>query len=78
MSWFKCKHPFQSLEIRKAETIEPEEEDFNKVTYHFKCNKCGADVDTHYSKCTGGVEVFLAKKAQMKREAEENGNRTRT
>jgi len=74
MGWFKCKHPFQSLEILKSETSEPEEEDFEKVVYHFICQKCGTKLDIGYVKCVGGVEALLARKARMKREAERNGN----
>lgn len=77
MGWFKCKHPFHRLEIQRSETSKPEEEGFEQVTYHLACTKCGTELELGYIKCVGGVEALLARKARMKREAEQNGNRKR-
>ena len=41
----KCKHPFESLAVYKDATIVPSEEypkDYNHVTIHLFCRKCGA------------------------------------
>lgn len=41
----KCKHEFKNLAVYKKETVEPSEKyprDYNHVTYHLFCRKCGA------------------------------------
>lgn len=67
MGWLKCRHPFDKLAIAKSETSEAIDNDFKKVTYHFRCTKCNASLTSTYTKCVGGVEVFLAELAKRKR-----------
>lgn len=76
MGWFKCKHPFDRLAIEKAETSEKIDNDFNKVTYHYRCMKCNTVLRHSYTKCVGGVEVFLAEIAKRRRN-EDTSKQTR-
>jgi hypothetical protein len=64
--WFKCKHPFSKLAITKAETEVRIDEDFQSVEYHFKCIKCSEELTLGYTRCTGGVEVMLARQHLQK------------
>ena len=51
MSLFKCNHPFKRLAVYKDSTITPSDKypkDFNHVTIHLFCQKCG----------TGSLERF--------------------
>lgn len=52
MFGFKCKHPFESLIVEKDETVEPSPKyprDFNHVTYHLHCYKCGEKLNIKYA-----------------------------
>jgi len=58
---FKCKHPFSSLYVEKAATIEILDEDFERVTYYFQCFKCNKLVQKQHCSLIGGVEGFMAR-----------------
>jgi hypothetical protein len=57
--FFKCKHPARWLGVKKQETVEKKSADFDVVTYHLRCCKCGEDVALSYAKMIGGVDAFL-------------------
>lgn len=77
MGWFKCKHPFNRLVVERAETEKKIDEDFQQVDYHFKCGKCGKELSIGYTRCTGGVEAFLARQHFQKLRSR-NDHRKRT
>ena len=56
---FKCKHKLSDLIVQKAETREIIDEDFEKITYHFKCLNCRKIVTKGYTELRGGVNAFL-------------------
>lgn len=59
--FFKCKHPLSMLGVRKKETVQQVDDNFECVTYHFICFKCNSDVTKGYSRLIHGVENFLGK-----------------
>lgn len=59
MNIFKCKHPFEFLQVAKDATETPIDEDFTKISYHFYCSKCNKEVTTSYAKMVGGVDAFI-------------------
>ena len=61
---FKCSHPFNRLGVKKEHTVEIMDVEFNKVTYHLFCRKCGADLPLSHAKLVGGVEAFLTKEGK--------------
>lgn len=61
---FKCKHPAERLCVLKAETREQTDDDFDVVTYHLKCRKCGGAIDVRYSAMRGGVSTFMDREKQ--------------
>lgn len=63
---FGCKHPFNKLDVRKGYTEENIDQDFDRVIMHFKCIKCGKDLDIKYAAMIGGVKAFLARPTKMK------------
>jgi hypothetical protein len=48
-NFLKCKHPLDNLMVEKKETRTSMDDEFNKVTYHFVCSKCGKPVKTEYA-----------------------------
>ena len=63
MFW-KCKHPFNRLGVQREATSVPSPkypEDYNHVTYHLFCQKCGEKLDITYAQMIGGVDGFLAR-----------------
>ena len=56
---FSCNHPAKNLFVKKDKKTKNIDADFNKVTYHLFCNRCGKDVDIAYSEMIGGVDAFL-------------------
>ena len=62
MSWFKCKHPFDSLVVEKEATESPIDSEFKRITYHFYCMKCSKEVKMSYAKTIAGLGAFLDKK----------------
>jgi len=63
--FFKCKHPFKDLVVRKAATIEKVDASFKCITYHFLCNKCDKDLDKTYVHLIGGATAFLNRKKEI-------------
>ena len=61
---FKCKHPAESLGVHKAETRKQTDEDFDVVTYHLSCHKCGKVIEIKYAAMRGGVSAFLERGKQ--------------
>lgn len=61
MGWFKCNHPAGALRVARPETVKRVDDDFNSVTYHLSCSRCGEHVDINYAQLIGGVEAFLAR-----------------
>lgn len=62
MIWpFKCKHPFNSLMVRKPETSKAVGDDFIEVTYYLVCHKCGEKMERHFYRFNGGPEAFLSR-----------------
>lgn len=59
MWWLKCKHPIGSLNVDKAETREVADKDFDVVTYHLRCRKCGEAIQMKYAAMRGGIAAFL-------------------
>lgn len=59
--FFKCKHPADALLIRKQETVEPIDKDFDRVTYHFRCIRCDKEINKSYARMIGGLEGFLSR-----------------
>jgi Fe2+ or Zn2+ uptake regulation protein len=59
---FKCNHPISELMVKKDQTVEQQDADFDHVTYHFVCMKCGKDVNITYAKLRGDVVEFLKRK----------------
>jgi len=60
--FFKCQHPAERLYVNKDATIKKKDDDFNIVTYHLHCGKCGKNVDIIYAQMIGGVDEFLKRK----------------
>lgn len=46
--FFKCKHPANMLLVEKPLTFKKIDNDFNKITYHLRCMKCGDLIDISY------------------------------
>jgi hypothetical protein len=62
-----CKHPLHLLAVEKSETVEIFDEDFEEVTYYFRCYsmRCaGSLVTKKYIRTRYGVEAFLEKAKQ--------------
>ena len=57
--FFKCKHHFADLIVAKEATVVKVDEDFEHVTYHFSCAKCGERLTKTYARTIGGVEEFM-------------------
>lgn len=62
MGWFSCRHPFNALFVAKEATEVQMDEDFNKVTYHLYCSKCGEALPMSHAKLIGGVAEFMARR----------------
>lgn len=59
---FKCKHKFTDLVVSKESTETPHEDypnDFNIVTYHLFCSRCGSRLDLEHAKLVKTVPEFL-------------------
>lgn len=61
--FFKCKHPARWLGVQRDETRKRKDEDFDVVTYHLVCRRCGDTVELSYAKMIGGVDAFLKRGA---------------
>jgi hypothetical protein len=59
LSLFKCTHPANRLGVERKETVEPMNDDFNIVTYHLVCRKCGEQISLNYADPIGGSAGFL-------------------
>jgi hypothetical protein len=44
--------------VEKKETSTPVDDEFNKVTYHFVCSKCGKPVKTEHAELRDGGSFF--------------------
>lgn len=63
MFGFLCNHPFRSLAVEKNQTVDTmSDPDFDLVTLHLHCTKCGKNLQRRYATCKGGVEEFLKRK----------------
>jgi len=58
---FGCTHPMKALRVSKEQTTESTDSDFDKVTYHLFCSKCGKGLKLVHSKTKLGVRAFLRK-----------------
>ena len=61
MMFFRCKHPASRLGVQKKETTTRLDDEFDVVTYHLVCRRCGETLELKYAKLIGGVESFLIK-----------------
>jgi hypothetical protein len=59
MGFFSCKHPVSGLIVATAATVESVDADFEKVTYHFLCLRCGGRPTVSHAAMRGGVDQFL-------------------
>ena len=59
--FFRCKHPFNRLDVRKGYTKENIDQDFDRIIMHFTCRACEKDLDIKYAEMIGGVKAFLAR-----------------
>ena len=57
-----CKHPADGLAVVREQTVSRIDDDFEKVTYHLLCQKCGEACDITHAKTIHGVEKFLNSK----------------
>ena len=46
---FKCTHPANGLGVERKETVAYLDDDFDIVTYHLVCRKCGERVELNYA-----------------------------
>jgi len=58
-NFLKCKHPLDNLMVEKKETRTSMDDEFNKVTYHFVCSKCGKPVKTEHAELRHEGSFFL-------------------
>jgi hypothetical protein len=57
----KCNHKFEFLAVEKEQTSRPIDDDFDIVSYHLICQKCGSNLLLNHAKIVGGVDSFLSK-----------------
>lgn len=63
MKCLKCKHPFASLGVKSPQIeLEPMGGDFELVTLHLFCRKCGEEITVKFARCTGGTADFLTQR----------------
>lgn len=60
--FFKCKHPFDYLVVRKESLIKEQNNDFEFIEYYFLCQRCGKDVTSRHAKLIDGVDTFLKRR----------------
>ena len=60
----KCQHPAKWLAVAKEATEKQHDEDFNIVTYHLFCRKCGEQINLTHAKMVGGVEAYIERGKQ--------------
>lgn len=59
---FKCKHPAHRLGVFSPKpTIEPIDEDFEKVIFHLHCWGCGETLTVACANLIHGEDAFLNK-----------------
>lgn len=56
---FKCKHPIDKLYVKKEQTVEKVDKDFEHVTYYFRCVKCNKEINIKHARLIYGVTAFL-------------------
>lgn len=55
-----CDHPFSALGVERQQTVEQEDDDFEIVTYHLCCRRCGAtSLELKHARLVGGVDGFF-------------------
>ena len=54
------------IAVDREATIKHIDDDFDDVTYHLRCQKCGDEVTISYAHMIGGVNCFLARKPKDK------------
>jgi len=74
---FGCKHPFASLIVEKDDTTVYIDEDFSRVTYYLRCQKCRTSLPVKYAKLNGGVDAFLERGAKKLHEDIEDAEQAR-
>lgn len=60
--FFACKHPAAYLHTAREHTVSESDkypEDYDIVTYHLYCLKCGAKVPVSHARCIGGVDGLM-------------------
>jgi len=80
----KCKHEFKDLRVYRGVTTEPSDkypEDYNHVTIHLFCGKCGAGnlekygtegaLSIKYAETIGGHEAAMEREMKRQLEGEE-------
>jgi hypothetical protein len=65
-SLFKCKHPAKSLTVRSRQIIEPHDDDFVKITFPMRCQKCGEDFNLSAMSFRVSVDHFLNNAKELK------------
>lgn len=62
MFWNKCNHPFDRLAVQKDSTVVDDPKypgDYNLVTHHLFCRKCGEKLDIKYAQMVGGYDAWM-------------------
>jgi hypothetical protein len=70
LNLFKCQHPAKELAVAKEATEKQHDEDFNIVTYHLFCGKCGEQIVLTHAKMVGGVEAYIERGNQKEKHHE--------
>ena len=57
-----CGHPLKMIHTEKEQTVEPIDNDFEKVTYHLYCTVCNKPFKVEHARTRHGVDAFLNSK----------------
>jgi len=57
-----CNHPAAQLAVVREQVVTPLDADFEKVTYHLACMKCGEPVFIEHARTVRGAAEFLKAK----------------
>lgn len=56
---FLCNHPAKHLAVARDATVKDVDADFEEITYHLFCCRCGERIDIKYSNIKGDVRDFI-------------------
>jgi len=56
---FLCNHPAKHLAVARDATVKDVDADFEEITYHLFCRRCGTEVEIKHSNIKGTVGDFI-------------------